>query len=544
MFTQRFYNLLIIITLAGLLPGLVLAVTNIDGADKYAWSEKIGWINFGTGSGNVQVTNTALSGYAWHSEYGWINLAPNDGGVVNNGSGILSGRAWGEGTGWINFSGVSINTEGYWSGYANGDITGKISFNCANSNSCTSSNFKVKTSWRKTAPVTMPTPVAPSTSAVTTATTASNNVVINDGSATTNQRNVILHFTVGNDIKYMAISNTNDFATASLEIYQDTVNWTLADGVGAKTIYAKLYTALGQANTLTATVNYQTTATTNTTITPTPTSGFADGNLVKEKNSSAVYLIDNGKKRLIPSAEVFNAQGLSWSQVIEVTDLSAYETGWPVTTSTSVKATTATTPTTITNSIFTKDLTLGDINPEVKLLQQFLNQQGYTIADSGSGSQGRETEKFGRGTFNALIKWQEKYKAEVLTPAGFKKATGIFGPASRALASKLMVATPATTTPPPVASVPVTTKTDLPSAKFDTNLDSGMTNADVTRLQKLLASQSDVYPEGKITGFFGEATKLAVQRFQLKYKITTIDHPAYGYVGPGTRAKLLEVFGQ
>ena len=567
MFTQRFYNLIAILAIVSFLPSLVSATTNIDSADKYAWSEKIGWINFGTSSGNVQITNTTLSGYAWHSEYGWINLAPNDGGVLNNGSGVLSGRAWGEGTGWINFSGISIDSEGYWSGYATGDTTGKVSFNCANSNSCATSNFKVRTSWRKTMAVSTPitpvmpnTPVTASTSADTSST--SQKMIINDSSATTSQRNVVLHFTVGSDIKYMAIANTDDFGTASLEAYQDTVNWTLTDGPGAKAVYAKLYTALGQANTLTATINYQTTTPTPTqsnTATPTtPTNNFANGNLVKEKNSTTVYLIDGGKKRLIPSAEVFTAQGFSWSQVIEVTYLSAYDTSWPVSISTVVKQVAVapaninvvSTPATAVNNIFTKDLTLGDINPEVKLLQQFLNQQGFVIIDSGPGSKGQETEKFGRATFNALIKWQEKNKAEVLTPAGFSRGTGIFGPASRALANKLMVVTPVTHTVPitttPVATVtaPVVAKTDLPSAKFDQNLDVGMTNADVTRLQKLLANQPDVYPEAKITGFFGESTKLAVQRFQLKYKITTADHPAYGYVGPGTRAKLLEVFGQ
>ncbi|MEA1937009.1 MAG: hypothetical protein U9N04_02775, partial [Patescibacteria group bacterium] len=37
---------------------------------------------------------------------------------------------------------------GYFSGYATGDITGQISFNCSNTSSCGSSDFKVRTDWR------------------------------------------------------------------------------------------------------------------------------------------------------------------------------------------------------------------------------------------------------------------------------------------------------------------------------------------------------------------------------------------------------------
>jgi hypothetical protein len=89
-----------------------------------------------------------LTGYAWSSNYGWINLSPSTAGVMNNGNGVLSGYAWGENTAWIDFSGVTIDTAGFFNGYANGNITGQISFNCANTSSCSSSDFKVRTDWR------------------------------------------------------------------------------------------------------------------------------------------------------------------------------------------------------------------------------------------------------------------------------------------------------------------------------------------------------------------------------------------------------------
>lgn len=133
-----------------LLPSFVFA-SSIDGTvnatNKYGWSENIGWINFGLSQGNIHITDAELSGYAWSSNYGWINLNPTGSGVKNNGAGVLSGSAWGENTGWIDFAGVSIDSNGYFSGYANGSVTGRISFNCANTNSCADSDFKVQTDW-------------------------------------------------------------------------------------------------------------------------------------------------------------------------------------------------------------------------------------------------------------------------------------------------------------------------------------------------------------------------------------------------------------
>ena len=127
----------------------------IDGTYKYAWSEKIGWINFGTSFGNVHITDSGLTGYIWNNNLSWISLncsntsscAQSNFKVSNDGHGNLSGYAWGEGFGWINFSGVTIDSSGYFHGYANGTATGRISFNCANTNSCSQSDFKVKTDW-------------------------------------------------------------------------------------------------------------------------------------------------------------------------------------------------------------------------------------------------------------------------------------------------------------------------------------------------------------------------------------------------------------
>jgi len=82
--------------------------------------------------------------------------------------------------------------------------------------------------------------------------------------------------------------------------------------------------------------------------------------------------------------------------------------------------------------------------------------------------------------------------------------------------------------------------------QFTHNLQSGDSGEDVTQLQTFLKSQGiDIYPEGLISGYFGNLTKLAVQRFQKKYGIVSSGNEwttGYGMVGPKTRLKLNELW--
>ena len=155
LFAKKRYRFLLISFIFSALFGAVFsnfalagAPGGIDATYKYAWSEKVGWINFGVASGNVIVSDGRLTGYAWSINLGWINLNPPTAGVTNDSYGILGGYAWGENLGWINFSGVVIDSQGYFIGYANGDVAGQISFNCGNTGSCGLSDFKVRTAWR------------------------------------------------------------------------------------------------------------------------------------------------------------------------------------------------------------------------------------------------------------------------------------------------------------------------------------------------------------------------------------------------------------
>ena len=70
------------------------------------------------------------------------------------------------------------------------------------------------------------------------------------------------------------------------------------------------------------------------------------------------------------------------------------------------------------------DLETGSTGSEVQALQQYLNTHGYTVAESGPGSPGNETTRFGALTRAALIKLQEAN--------GISPAAGYFGPKTRA----------------------------------------------------------------------------------------------------------------
>jgi len=72
------------------------------------------------------------------------------------------------------------------------------------------------------------------------------------------------------------------------------------------------------------------------------------------------------------------------------------------------------------------------------------------------------------------------------------------------------------------------------------NLQRSMRGSDVEELQRFLLNTGD-YTYGEITGFFGSATELAVQRFQCRNNITcsgTPDDNGYGFVGARTRAAM------
>ncbi|MCP4696551.1 MAG: PKD domain-containing protein [Gammaproteobacteria bacterium] len=135
--------LIFVSLLLGSLPAMAV---NIDPANKYAWSESAGWLNFGDPLHGVDVHADHLEGYAWAENIGWVKLgtysggdahtyandAMNTYGVNQDGAGKLSGYGWSEAAGWIRFDdpsgGVTIDNSGVFDGYAWSENLGWIHF--------------------------------------------------------------------------------------------------------------------------------------------------------------------------------------------------------------------------------------------------------------------------------------------------------------------------------------------------------------------------------------------------------------------------------
>ncbi len=87
---------------------------------------------------------------------------------------------------------------------------------------------------------------------------------------------------------------------------------------------------------------------------------------------------------------------------------------------------------------FTRSLGTGSTGADVMNLQKFLNMSADTqVSVSGAGAPGMETSFYGPATAAAVSKFQTKYSADILVPAGLTTPTGYFGPSSMAKANAL-----------------------------------------------------------------------------------------------------------
>lgn len=193
----------------------------------------------------------------------------------------------------------------------------------------------------------------------------------------------------------------------------------------------------------------------------------------------------------------------------------------PITSTPNITAPVATTPST-SSSVFLKNLSFGMSSEDVRRLQTLLasNKDVYP--------EGTISGYYGSLTQKAVGRFQVKYGVATPSDLGY----GNVGPKTRAKLQEVFGGASS------VPSTPISA-----NALFSVNLKFGMQSSDVYKLQQLLATDNEIYPEGIVSGYFGNLTLQAVQRFQLKYNVVVSDKEAgYGLVGPKTRAKLQEVF--
>ncbi len=87
-----------------------------------------------------------------------------------------------------------------------------------------------------------------------------------------------------------------------------------------------------------------------------------------------------------------------------------------------------------TCNAFGNDLYYGMVqNIEVRCLQEFLKNQGQDVYPEGL-----ITGNFLSLTKNAVIRFQEKYATEILTPLGLERGTGFIGVLTRAKINQML----------------------------------------------------------------------------------------------------------
>lgn len=107
---------------------------------------------------------------------------------------------------------------------------------------------------------------------------------------------------------------------------------------------------------------------------------------------------------------------------------------------------------------------------------------------------------------------------------------GIFGAVAVGTLATLALAGPA-----------LTAQAQSVSAALTSQMQFGAQGAQVSNLQTLLSTDTTVYPEQLVTGYYGSLTQSAVQRFQCREGIVcsgTVASTGYGRVGPSTLMRL------
>jgi peptidoglycan hydrolase-like protein with peptidoglycan-binding domain len=144
---------------------------------------------------------------------------------------------------------------------------------------------------------------------------------------------------------------------------------------------------------------------------------------------------------------------------------------------------------------FFRSLSMGSVGEDVRELQKILNSSPETAIKSlGAGSPGQETTYFGALTRDAVMRFQEKYRDEILIPNGLSRGTGIVGPSTRGVLHDLLQVEVGTNAPSTSLSDIGVTPPTQPSGITSTNpneenLDIFLANIDRVGAQQGLSEE-------------------------------------------------------
>lgn len=393
-------------------------------------------------------------------------------------------------------------------------------------------------------------------------------VLINGGATTTASLTVTLTLAATNATQVLVGNSTAFTDLASWAPLTATMAWTLPAGAGAKTVYAKFRSSSGaESAAVSDTITVLAGAAAAPTPSPTPTVKAspvappltpppalpavtaAPGRLVKEAGQPAVYLIENGTRRVFRNADIFLSHGYQWKDVKTVKKLAAVSLGDPV------------------DYPVVPGMLVKGSGPKVYLIadgqRRWITSEQVFVGLSYPWSSIRVLfDSTLKGIFEGapISQAQVHVDGTLIRYAGNPKVYVVEGGQKRWIPSdeifrqrgyrsENILALPDTFRYPDGSDLTVAAPASLlPSGRvlgvtfnpvFTSTLSLGSTGDEVKSLQQLLSVHGFFPTTVAPSGSFGPITVASVKRFQVSRGL-----PAVGIVGPKTREALQQLAGQ
>jgi len=168
--------------------------------------------------------------------------------------------------------------------------------------------------------------------------------IINNNDESTSNREVTLTLEAGENVKYAAVSEKQDFSDAGFELFEPSKTFTLSLGNGLKRVYAQFLTAYSRFSEIVYDEIILDASEEEEPIEEEkeesieeekeepveeeeePETCLPDGSLIKLSTNPKVYVIINCKRKWIRTAGQFNQEGYKWTDIKEVNSpvLNAY----------------------------------------------------------------------------------------------------------------------------------------------------------------------------------------------------------------------------